>query len=220
MYVLLLCVLGVCLVFAAYNVFKEEKTGKNQISLSSEDEEVNHGEREVKQIHAQVKGYSFEESVSNADVIAKVTIEAVAGEVGGNLPKTKFDSTLLDIYKDENSLNETDFIKILQAGTDEVVVNNIEPFQKGDKLILFLSETRNKDNTYWILGEYSNYYEVKGEEIVKKNFVSESLKDISTQVKKKDISLPGLNKEVEKVQQHFEKDVFVNKLKNEINNQQ
>ncbi|MYL53360.1 hypothetical protein GLW08_08415 [Pontibacillus yanchengensis] len=195
--------------------------GKSQPNISSKEENSSNGEqKEVKQINAQVKGYTFEESVKEAELIARVKINSTGGEVGGNLPKTIFDSTVQEIYKGKNSLKGKGSIIILQAGTDEVVVNNIEPFQKGDELLLFLNEARNKDNTYWILGEYSNYYEVKDNEIVKKNFASESLKDISKEVKKKEFSIQGLNKEVEKVQQHFEKDTFIIELKKEIKKQQ
>jgi hypothetical protein len=176
----------------------------DKFANSSEKEIINHDF-----IQAQVLSYNFEEAVKEADLIVKLKVIDVAGksEIEGGIPKTIFNTEILETYKSDNKAK--DKIKILQEGTKDVDFNHQELFKAGEELILFLNQAVGEDfdNTYWSVGSYTTHYSVKNKEVIKKGGNEKSLEKIQTK------SYKGKNVVAK---QHFKEEVFVKKIKKEV----
>jgi hypothetical protein len=135
--------------------------------------------KRVGTIKAELDVLPFYDSVEESDLIAKIKIKDMIQEINDPTPKTIFDAEIIEKIKDTDENN--DHIKIMQQGNTEWIFNNNRLFEKDDVLILFLKKAVGLDNTYWILGEETNFYEVADNElIIKPAFFRDELTDISS----------------------------------------
>ncbi|MDR0325641.1 MAG: hypothetical protein LBI19_06075 [Oscillospiraceae bacterium] len=111
--------------------------------------------------------YTLEEAVNESDVVLDVTITAWLGENLGDIRTTFFDADVNTALKG----NAPDKITLLQIGNSEVTVDSFPLFQKGNRLIVFLSKLEwtdyeinfnlDYDNQYILLGAHSTVLHVE-----------------------------------------------------------
>ncbi|MEK8129516.1 hypothetical protein WMW72_16545 [Paenibacillus filicis] len=158
-------------------------------------------------MHVSIETFPFDESVNKADAIVRVKINSKISELDSPADKTIFQAEVLQIYKDNKKLSEN-FIDIMQAGTDKALSNKNELLRKGDEIILFLMEAQSKPNTYWILGEETNMYDVTPHRIEKRARADAQLNEISMEQDSNEA--PG-------GKQMLNPSAFIEKLEAEIN---
>lgn len=168
-------------------------------------------------INASKVKYSFDEKVFKSDIIAEVKIIKKINEIDEPIPKTFFNTKIIDIYSsnsDEIKLNE---IEIMQEGNSKWTVNYESVFDVNDYAILFLKKATGYENVYWIISKY-NIDVIDGKEYaVFINETDNELSSIEDTEKKKAIydNLKIKNSEIENVQV-FSKDLIINKIKEKI----
>ncbi|MBW4081228.1 hypothetical protein [Paenibacillus sp. S150] len=115
-------------------------------------------------IDAEVEVYPFDESVNKSDLIVEVQIKEKIKETDDPSPKTIFKTEIINILTQKEPL-ATKEINIMQAGNSKWSFNDNKLFSPGEKYILFLKRTVDFDieNTFWILGEETNIYEITDE---------------------------------------------------------
>ncbi|MFS1518476.1 hypothetical protein V1503_18745 [Bacillus sp. SCS-151] len=181
---------------------KEDASGIQIEQISSS--ELTEVKQTKTEIHGLVEVYSFQESVEISDLIAKVRIDALDEELSKPAPATIFNATVLEVFKGNGE--QLDNINILQEGNSEFIFNNMELFEPGEEVILFMGQSKENPNRYWIRSGEANIYKIKEKEVVKEAWADEYLNDITTNVK-----------EVKNTKkQYFEEDKFIKKLVKEI----
>ncbi|QTD40291.1 hypothetical protein [Sporosarcina sp. Te-1] len=135
-------------------------------------------------LHGELKTYSFDDAVNEAELIAEIIIEKQIKEIGEPpTPKTLFEATVTEIYKGPPNLDK---IEVLQAGNSKWSFGN-ELFSPDEKYILFLKKAVGEEfegsDVYWIIGEETNTYSVvESDKVVKNALYDEDLKSIEEDV--------------------------------------
>lgn len=118
-------------------------------------------------VHTSIEDVSYEQAIEEADLIAEVSIKKIQGIVeGGNniVAKTKFEGRIDKVYAGSKKDNDT--ISILQEGKDGMEVEDYPMFKPGEKYILMLMNSGDKQ-TYWIKGQVNGTYLVEEKSILK-----------------------------------------------------
>ncbi|MEK4485416.1 hypothetical protein MHH81_07385 [Psychrobacillus sp. FSL H8-0484] len=203
--------LGLLLVFGTIIYLVEKDKGDNKTA--------NNGdlEREIVEVGtttALLETYSFEEAVSEAELIAEIEIDKYLEEIKEPSPKTLFDAKIINSYTNDSSLKD---IKVLQQGTKEYSFNGNPLFEKDEKYILFLKKAVGDrfdgTDTYWILGEETNIYSIIDNNIIKKWALRD---DVLTTIEIKDNRNINSNDNSNKDSQLLDKDLFEDIMKKVI----
>lgn len=121
-------------------------------------------------INASLKALTFEESLNEADLIAKVKILNQVEQIDKPDAATIFKSNVVEVFNN-SPISVGSEINIMQQGNSKWVFNGNAPFKDGEEIILFLKAAVGFDNTYFIVSEEVNTYkfiEINKEEYVVK----------------------------------------------------
>lgn len=115
-------------------------------------------------INASLQALPVGQSISTADLIAKVQINKIEMEISEPSEKTILDAKIMETIKPDAAIENKETIRILQQGNSRFSFNGNKIFQPSEQYILFLKravgEGYDHTDTYWILGEETNIYEV------------------------------------------------------------
>lgn len=115
-------------------------------------------------INASLQALPVGQSIATADLIAKVQINKIEKEISEPSEKTILDAKIMETIKPDAAIENKETIRILQQGNSRFPFNGNKIFQPSEQYILFLKravgEGYDHTDTYWILGEETNIYEV------------------------------------------------------------
>ncbi|MDQ0899433.1 hypothetical protein [Paenibacillus sp. V4I7] len=186
-------------------------TGSYVLSFGNNSKEVStlQNNTQTGHIHGKVQDYPFSESVKRATLIVKIKIKDKDHELDTpTVAKTIFNADIQEIYKDAKNSGKQS-IKVMQHGNSKFSFNDNDLFKKDEVLVLFLREAEGFDNTYWLVGEETNFYKVLDNKVTKQAIMDVELKDVEIEIKKLN------NKEV----QVMDLEKFTKKIKDKVKEQ-
>jgi hypothetical protein len=179
-----------------------------QVDVASNESPAQEVKEDRKILKGVVLARNISELVEKADIVVSLKIGEKVRELSEPSPKTIFETSILEIYKDNGKIEDT--IQLMQAGNSEFSFNGEDMFKNGEEMILFLRESNDAEfentNTYWILGEYSAYFKIKDNDINVNNPYKE-LKAITKEIKKgkKEIQVIDKQKFIDKIMKEVSK---------------
>ena len=124
-------------------------------------------------INASLKALTFEESLKEADLIAKVKILKQVEQIDEPDAATIFKTNVVEVFNNSSNspISVGSEINIMQQGNSKWVFNGNALFEDGEEIILFLKAAVGFDNTYFIVSEEVNTYkfiDINGQEYIVK----------------------------------------------------